>query len=146
VFYSFGIVLETYFKGRWGMSIGSLYFVLLYGLGVAVATLPSLRKHGDNYGYNSVGASGAVSAILMAFMILNPLHWIGILFIPMPAFIGVLVFFVFEHLMSRSGKTNIAHDAHIWGGLFGIIFIFVVEPSAILDFVVQVKGYVSSLM
>lgn len=144
VFYSFGSILETHFKGRWGLTQGSLYFVLLYALGAAVATLPSLRKHGDNYGYNSVGASGAVSAILMSYMILNPLDWIGILFIPMPAFVGVLVFFIFEHVMNRSGKTNIAHDAHIWGALFGIVFIFAIEPHAIVSFISQVRGFLVS--
>jgi membrane associated rhomboid family serine protease len=142
VFYSFGTVLETYFKGNWGVIQGSIYFLALYLLGAAMATLPSMQKHSDNYGYNAVGASGAVSAVLMVFMILNPLHWIGMLFIPMPAFVGVFVFFILEHLMNRSGKTNIAHDAHIWGALFGILFIFVLQPHALVSFVSQVRHYI----
>ncbi len=141
VFYSFGTVLETYFKGMWGPSNGSLYFILLYSLGAAVAAVPSMRKHGDNYGYNAVGASGAVSAVLMAYMILNPLHLIGFFFIPMPAFVGVFVFFLLEHFMNRSGKTNIAHDAHIWGALFGITFMFLLDANTLVNFISQVRGY-----
>ncbi len=142
VFYSFGTVLETYFKGLWGTTNGSLYFIVLYVLGAAVAAVPSMRKHGDNYAYNAVGASGAVSAILMAFMILNPLHMIAFFFIPMPAFIGVFVFFILEHFMKKSGKTNIAHDAHIWGALFGITFMFLLDTNTLVNFISQVRGYI----
>jgi len=140
VFYSFGRVLESIFTLNWGNVTGGLLFVALYGLGGAAATLPSLRKQGDNYGYNSVGASGGVSALLMAYMILFPLNEIAFFFIPMPAFIGVFVFFLLEHFMKRNVRSNIAHDAHIWGALFGIAFIAVVVPNSIPRFISQVLG------
>jgi membrane associated rhomboid family serine protease len=138
VFYSFGRVLESIFTLNWGNVTGGLLFVALYALGGAAATLPSLRKHSDNYGYNSVGASGGVSALLMAYMILFPLNEIAFFFIPMPAFIGVFVFFLLEHFMKRNVRSNIAHDAHIWGALFGIAFIAVVVPNSIPRFISQV--------
>ncbi len=138
VFYSFGRVLESIFTLNWGNVTGGLLFVALYALGGAAATLPSIRKHSDNYGYNSVGASGGVSALLMAYMILFPLNQIAFFFIPMPAFIGVFVFFLLEHFMKRNVRSNIAHDAHIWGALFGIAFIAVVVPNSIPRFISQV--------
>lgn len=138
VFYSFGRVMESIFTMNWGSSKGSAMFLALYILGGVAATLPSMRKHGDNYGYNSVGASGAVSALLMAYMILFPLNEIAFFFIPMPAFIGVFVFFLLEHFMKRNVKSNIAHDAHIWGALFGIVFIAVTVPNSIPRFIAQV--------
>jgi membrane associated rhomboid family serine protease len=138
VFYSFGRVLESIFTLNWGNVTGGLLFIALYALGGAAATLPSLRKHSDNYGYNSVGASGGVSALLMAYMILFPLNEIAFFFIPMPAFIGVFVFFLLEHFMKRNVRSNIAHDAHIWGALFGIAFIAVVVPNSIPRFISQV--------
>ncbi len=138
VFYSFGRVLESIFALNWGNVTGGLLFVALYALGGAAATLPSIRKHSDNYGYNSVGASGGVSALLMAYMILFPLNQIAFFFIPMPAFIGVFVFFLLEHFMKRNVRSNIAHDAHIWGALFGIAFIAVVVPNSIPRFISQV--------
>ncbi len=138
VFYSFGRVMESIFTMNWGSMKGGLMFIALYVLGGVAATLPSMRKHGDNYGYNSVGASGAVSALLMAYMILFPLNEIAFFFIPMPAFIGVFVFFLLEHFMKRNVRSNIAHDAHIWGALFGIVFIAVLVPQSIPRFITQV--------
>ena len=140
VFYSFGRVMETIFKVNWGAQTGGLLFLALYVLGGAVATLPAQRKHGDSYGYNAVGASGGVSALLMAYMILFPLNEIAFFFIPMPAFIGVFVFFLLEYFMKRNVRSNIAHDAHIWGALFGIAFIALVVPSSIPRFISQVLG------
>jgi membrane associated rhomboid family serine protease len=150
-FYSFGTFMEKVFTSErmfndffpelsfWGYSSGQLFFVLLYVLGGAVATLPSLRKHGDNYGYNAVGASGAVSAVMMAFMILFPTFEISFfLFIPMPAWIGALVFLGLEHYLSRNQRSNIAHDAHIWGALFGILFVAALQPRFIGMFVEKV--------
>jgi len=140
VFYSFGRVLESIFRATWGAQQGGILFTALYVLGGVAATLPSMRKHGDNYGYNSVGASGGVSSLLMAYMILFPLNEIAFFFIPMPAFIGVFVFFLLEHFMKRNVRSNIAHDAHIWGALFGIAFVALVVPSSIPRFISQVLG------
>jgi membrane associated rhomboid family serine protease len=140
VFYSFGRVLEAIFRINWGIQTGSILFIALYVLGGVAATLPSLRKHSDNYGYNSVGASGGVSALLMAYMILFPMNEIAFFFIPMPAFIGVFVFFLLEHFMKRNIRSNIAHDAHIWGALFGIVFVALAVPLSIPRFIEQVLG------
>lgn len=143
VFFSFGQVMEQVFRQIWGAQLGALMFLLLYVLGGLAATLPSMRKHADNYGYNSVGASGAVSALLMAYMILFPMNTIAFFFIPMPAFIGVFVFFLLEHFMKRNVRSNIAHDAHIGGALFGIAFIAIVLPSSVPSFFRQVIEAIS---
>jgi membrane associated rhomboid family serine protease len=140
VFYSFGRVLEAIFRINWGIQTGSILFIALYVLGGVAATLPSLRKHSDNYGYNSVGASGGVSSLLMAYMILFPMNEIAFFFIPMPAFIGVFGFFLLEHFMKRNVRSNIAHDAHIWGALFGIVFVALAVPRSIPRFIEQVLG------
>jgi membrane associated rhomboid family serine protease len=154
-FWSFGTFMEQLFTNSrlfgmllpevpyWGESLGRIYFAALYLLGGLAATLPAMRKHGDNVGYNSVGASGAVSAVLMAFMIMFPTYEISFfLILPMPAFIGALVFFGMEHWLSRSGRTNIAHDAHIWGALFGLVFVGILNPEFYTLFVNKVIMYV----
>lgn len=151
-FYSFGTILERVFTDEglfirlfpdlnfWGQSSGRLFFILLYVLGGVAATLPSLRKHGDNYGYNAVGASGAVSAVMMAFMIMFPQIQIAFfMIIPMPGWVGALVFLAIEHVLSRRGDTNIAHDAHIWGALFGVLFVCALNIEFLLNFIYQVK-------
>lgn len=146
VFYSFGRAIEMIFKIKYGEGTGSLLFIALYVLGVVVAAAPSMRKHADDYSYSAVGASGGVSAVLMAFMIMNPTAQIAFFFfIPMPAFLAVFVFFILERLMEKSGRTNIAHDAHIWGALFGIAFITLLDVNYLVDFIRQVREYFSSL-
>lgn len=145
VFYSFGRVVESVLRMQYGVATGSLYFILLYVLGGLAASLPSMRKHSDDYSYSAVGASGAVSSVMMAFMIMYPTQEIAFFFIiSMPAFIGVFVFFLLEHLMAKNMKTNIAHDAHIWGALFGILFVAILDIDFLVRFVQQVQAYVTS--
>jgi membrane associated rhomboid family serine protease len=151
VIYGFGSQIEMVFTNSavfnllfpnipfWGNALGILYFLILYIMGIAVATLPSLQKHGDDFGYNSVGASGGVSAIMMAYMIMFPLSEVAFFFIPMPGYIAVPVFFLLEYVMGKSRKTNIAHDAHIWGALFGIAFIFALNVDFLTNFIRVVR-------
>lgn len=146
VFYSFGSAVESSLKFAYGPSSGSLYFIILYVVGGLVAALPSMRKHADNYSYSAVGASGAVSSVMMAFMIMYPTAEIAFFFIlPMPAFLGVFVFFILEHLMQKNMKTNIAHDAHIWGAIFGVVFVALLDKEYLIRFVIQVQHYFVNL-
>jgi membrane associated rhomboid family serine protease len=157
-FWSFGSFMEKVFTNElyfakffpsmtyWGETKGILAYVLLYLTGGVMAALPALRKHSDNVNYNAVGASGAVSAVMMAFMIMFPTFEIAFFaFISMPAFVGAIVFLGLEHYLSRRGNTNIAHDAHIWGALFGAIFVGVLNPQFYVNFVVQVQDYIVGL-
>ena len=150
-FYSFGTFLEIVFSNPnvfqrffpdhqfWGIQVGYLYFILLYLVGAVVASLPAMRKHSDNISYNAVGASGAVSAVIMAFMIMFPTLEIRMFFaIPMPAYVGALIFFGIEHYLQRRGGTNVAHDAHIYGALGGIVFIAIIQPSFIVEFFTKI--------
>jgi len=141
--YSFGKAVE----GFLAYSLGSkaiLYYLFIYIGGILAATVPSLIKHKDNYGYNSVGASGAVSAVLFSAIAFMPLSGeIGILFIPFsipPIVFGVL-YIAYELYMDKRGGTNIAHDAHIGGALFGFLFTLLFIPGAFTNFVNQVVSY-----
>ncbi|MFY7707707.1 MAG: rhomboid family intramembrane serine protease [Flavobacteriales bacterium] len=140
-FFSFGSFLEQYFYALWGQQKGMILFLVLYIGGTIVASLPALRKHSDNSSYNAVGASGAVSAIMMAFMIMFPMAQLRFFFlIPMPAYIGALVFFAMEHFLQKKGGTNIAHDAHIYGAMAGIIFTMVVDFDYLIMFFQQIRN------
>lgn len=140
--YSFGRFTEGYFVSEYGTVKGELGYILLYVFGAVAATLPSLRKHGDNFAYNSLGASGAVSAVMMAAMIIMPVMKVYFFFaIGMPAYLAILVFFVFEHYMSRSGKSHIAHDAHIWGAIFGLLFVVCLDYEIILRGIAWIVKY-----
>ncbi len=142
VLYSFGGAVETILINHLE-GLGILYYLVIYVGGMVVATIPSLVKHRDNYSYNSVGASGAVSAVLFATIAFVPFSGgIGILFIPIsipPLVFGVL-YLAYEYYMQKRGGTNIAHDAHIWGAIFGFLFTLIFVPDAFSNFISQVLG------
>ena len=140
VLYSFGQILEGIFTSRFG-EMGSIYFVILYIGGIIFATVPSIIKHKDNPGYNSLGASGAVSAVLFSFIILNPSAQLGLFgIIPINTGLFAILFVIYETAMNKRGRSNIAHDAHLLGALFGIIFTILLSPSFVIsNFMEQIK-------
>lgn len=143
VLYSFGNVVESFLEITVG-SMASLLYLFIYFGGVAAATIPSLIKHKDNYSYNSVGASGAVSAVLFSAIAFMPLQGgIGIIFIPIslpPIVFGVL-YIAYEVYMDKRGGTNVAHDAHIGGAAFGFLFTLLFIPNTLSNFFNQILAY-----
>ncbi len=140
VLYSFGTAVEGILIAQL-KGLGIAYFLILYIGGMVIATIPAILKHKDNYAYNSVGASGAVSAVLFATIAFVPFNGgIGIMFIPIsipPLVFGVL-YIAYEMYMQKRGGTNIAHDAHIWGSVFGFLFTLIFVPGAFSNFILQV--------
>ncbi|MBL4592549.1 MAG: rhomboid family intramembrane serine protease [Flavobacteriales bacterium] len=144
VLYSFGNAVERILINHLGV-LGIIYYLLIYIVGMAVATIPSLFKHKNNYHYNSVGASGAVSAVLFSMIAFAPFSGgIGIMFIPIsipPLVFGVL-YLLYEKYMQKKGGTNIAHDAHIWGALFGFLFTLIFVPDAFMNFISEILSVI----
>jgi membrane associated rhomboid family serine protease len=130
--YFFGRALELYYMGDLGLQ--QYYYVILYFSALIVANIPSYLKHRDDYNYRSLGASGAVCAVLFAFILLRPWAPIVLFVIKMPAIIYALLFLGYSIYMSRRGGDNVNHDAHLWGALFGILFTIAVRPSVIGSF------------
>jgi len=156
VFWSFGRMLELIFSNEalfaqmlqtdfWGENNGAFYFAVLFLGGALFASLPAMARHKDNPGYNALGASGGVSAVLMASILLFPTTSLYLMFIPIeiPAFIVGIGFLVYESYMDKRGGTGIAHDAHLWGALFGIGFMIALRPAFLMRFFEQVVGYFS---
>jgi membrane associated rhomboid family serine protease len=121
---------------------GVLFFILLYVGALVMSSLYSYEKHKDDIYYNSLGASGAVSAVVFAFIVLNPTAPLGLLFIPgrIPAYLFGIILLGIEHYLSRRGNTGIAHDAHFWGSIFGVVFTIVLKPSLAMDFIHRIQG------
>lgn len=138
VFYSFGDMVEKFFR-YYFQSKHILYFLLLYIGALLLSVIPAYGKHKNDVFYSSVGASGAVSAIVFASIILAPLQKIYLFFIPIgiPAVIFGLLYIAYEYYMSRRAKDNIGHDAHLWGAIFGIIFTIAIKPDLFLIFLQQ---------
>jgi len=106
-------------------------FLILYVGALIVSVLPSYFKHRNDYNYRSLGASGAVCAVLFAFILLKPWVTIYVLFIPVPAIVYALLFLGYSIYASKRGGSFINHDAHFWGALFGIAFTIILRPQTI---------------
>jgi len=128
-FYFFGFRLEQ--------AIGSVNFLLIYFLSMILSSVPTVIKHKDNYEYGSVGASGAISGILFAFILLSPSSGILIfpLPIPMPAWIFGILYLLWSYFAAKRAKDNINHDAHFYGALTGIVVMIILYPGIIRHFI-----------
>ena len=91
-FYLFGSYIENIFKLQFGQRPGAAAFILLYVGGLLISILPTYFKQKDNYYYKGLGASGAVSAIVFAYILINPMNFMGILFIQLCTYIALVLF------------------------------------------------------
>ena len=146
-FYLFGGMVEDAFTGIFG-GIGKTLYTLLYFTALVVCLLPTYLQHKDNYHYRSLGASGAVSAVIFIGIVLNPTMKLSIFPIPIgiPAFIFGPLYLIVSAYLAKKGHGNINHSAHIWGALFGIVFLvitcqFLSPFRPVENFVSEVSGY-----
>ncbi len=120
-FYFFGSNIEFLLSAD-GLG-GSFSFLALYFGGMIVADIPSYIKHQNNEGYRSLGASGAVSAILFATIIFNPWGQIALYgAINLSMVLYAILYIIYTIYMSKQNSDNINHDAHLWGSIFGLVF------------------------
>ena len=139
--YLFGGMLEeafctpTLFDGR-----GEFLYAALYLGGIIFSSLPDLALHKNNYNYRSVGASGAVNAIVFSAILIHPTMGMGIMFIPffIPAWLFGILYLAYSWYMSKRGGDNIGHNAHFFGALFGFGFTLVLKPALFMAFIEQV--------
>lgn len=135
--YIFGKMLEPTFMVVFG-SLGSLFFVLLYFLGMIGSHTLSFIKHQNNPGYNSLGASGAVSAIVFSFILIYPITgriW-GI-----PSVIVGVLYLMYSQYMAEKQLDNIGHDAHFAGAIFGILFTIAIRPQFAVEFIQKILSW-----
>ena len=106
---------------------GKLLYIIMYVLALIACLIPSFQKNKNNSNYRSLGASGAVSAVVFAYIMFNPLQGVGLMFIPVfiPGFLFGILYLIVSYYLDRKGGGSINHSAHIWGALFGIIFFVV---------------------
>ncbi len=135
VLWSFGTIVEHNFEINFGGN-SSYYYLALFIGSVLFSSLWSLVKQRNNFYYNAVGASGAVSAVLFAAIFFNPwepIYFFGVL--PMPGIIFGLLYLYYSFYMSRKKLDNIGHDAHFLGAVIGFCAPILIRPSLFLDFV-----------
>ncbi len=135
-------MLTLYFFGPYiEYILGQVLFVVLYVTALAASSLFDFFKHKDNYYYRSLGASGAVSAVLFVTIINNPwareICLFGVLCLPNLVF--GLAYVIYSTYMDKRGGDNVAHNAHLWGGVYGFVFAAVTRPDLL-------KGFLEMLM
>ncbi len=134
VLYMFGKYAEQFFISLAGTErLGSLLYLIFYLAALPMSGLYSLEKHKNDPGYNAVGASGAVSAVLFCFIMQQPFSRLIIFPIPfpLPAIVFGIVYLAYSWYMSRRNLDNIGHDAHLFGAIFGVSVTLISKPSLI---------------
>lgn len=156
-------MLSLYFFGR-GVELafseifvekGKFLYLLMYIAALVVSLLPTYFKNKNNHNYKSLGASGAVSAVIFAGLLIAPGSEVYIFFIPIPipGFIFAPLYLIISAFLEKRGGDNINHSAHIWGALFGLAFTIVAgkliaDYDAIgecirnIKFYMKVKGWI----
>lgn len=132
--YFFGTAIETFYQPY----LQGFGFIVFYLFALIIAILPSYLKHIDDSNYASLGASGAVSAVLFTYILLAPWHWLyffGV--IPVPAIVFAIGYVAYSLYAQRRAADNINHAAHLWGGAFGLITAVVIEPGLMAHFFKQ---------
>jgi len=123
-FYFFAFPLER--------TLGTVNFLLLYFVSLLLSHSCSYFKHKDNQQYASLGASGAVSAVLFAYIVYYPARTLIIfpLPIPIPAAVFAVLYVAWSWWAGKQARGRINHDAHLCGALSGLAFVAVVDPAA----------------
>lgn len=150
-FYLFGRFVEEKFIEIFSPGTGKLLYLALYLSALVVSLLPTHLKHRNDHGYRSLGASGAVSAIVFAGLMIAPYVEVGFFIIPpfIPGFVFGPLYLIITAYLERKGGDNINHSAHLWGALYGVVFLIVVsytiaQYDAISAFVEGIRYYFNS--
>ena len=138
-FWSFGSYMETLFAN---IGFGGWAFIGLYFGGMIFSSIYDLIKYRHNMYYQSIGASGAVSAILFSSILFNP--WGTILLfaiIPIPGIIFGILYVIYCQYMAKRSTDNINHNAHFYGAVYGFLFPALLQPALMTSFIKLVTHF-----
>ena len=139
VLYSFGSNVEQWFSQlslSGYLQSPALAYSLLYFGGIIISSLITLVRHRNNRWYNSVGASGAVSAVIFTSIFFSPLdrlYFFAVL--PIPGIVFAVIYLVYSSYMSRRNRDNINHDAHFLGAVYGFAFPILIDFDLLGHFI-----------
>lgn len=122
--YMFGSIVEMLIGYMLGPVAGPVVYALFYLGAIAAAGIPAYLRHQDDPNYGELGASGATSAIVMIYIMMDPWQWF--LFPPLPAIVLGIAYLWYSQYMSRQySRDHIAHGAHFAGAVYGVLFIII---------------------
>ncbi len=128
--YFFGRQIELLMTGL----VGVWVYPLFYLSALVISILPTYLKNQHNPNYLSLGASGAVSAVLFAFILIAPWQLIFVFFIPLPAIVFAVLYVGYSIWMDKRGGDRINHSAHLAGAAYGVMFLLIMRPEVLQHF------------
>ncbi|HET6783015.1 MAG TPA: rhomboid family intramembrane serine protease [Pseudoxanthomonas sp.] len=134
--YFFGTQIEALMTG----AVGIWVYPVFYLSALVVSILPTYLKNQHNPNYLSLGASGAVSAVLFAFILVAPWQLILVLFIPLPAIVFAVLYVGYSIWMDRRGGDRINHSAHLAGAAYGVMFLIIMRPQVLQHFLRELQS------
>ena len=143
--YFFGLKVEYWFRMTFS-DMGVTLYVLFYLAAIVAASSATYVKFRNSPGFASIGASGAVAAVLFASILIDPMSEIMFIFLPIPirAFIFGGLYLWYSAYEAKKGGDNIDHTAHYYGALFGFFFPIILSPSLVVSFLNQINGWIHS--
>jgi len=138
--YIFGPIAETTFSCIFGPTFGDVGFLVFYLVAIVASSYVSYSRHQNNHAYASLGASGAVAAMMWPFIMYDP--WAWFIFPPLPAFLLGIGYIAYSHYADQRGGSNIGHNAHLWGAIFGLVayssLSLFFEPDIVMAFIERI--------
>jgi len=128
----FNMITFFFFAFPLERAIGTARFIILYFVGLVLSDLGTWYKHRNNPDYASLGASGAILAVLFAYIVYFPSQSLVIfpIPIPIPAPLFAVLYLAYSWWQSRQNRGRINHDAHIGGAITGLAFVAIFDPVA----------------
>ncbi|MFO0555914.1 MAG: rhomboid family intramembrane serine protease [Polyangiaceae bacterium] len=113
--------------------LGTAKFLALYVSAVVVAFIPTTIRHADEKNYSSVGASGAIAAVIFSAILLHPGMKLGLLFLPIlvPGPIYGLAYLAYSVYQAWGERDGVNHTAHFAGAIYGVLFTYALEPARV---------------
>jgi membrane associated rhomboid family serine protease len=144
----FNMMSYYFFAFNLEQVIGHWQFGLLYVVSLVLSDMPSVLKNRDNYNYYSLGASGAISAVIFGSILYFPTAEMGLIFLPIriPAYIFGILYLVYCTYASKYSRDSINHDAHLYGALSGLMITILLNPPVLPAFILQITGAISRVL
>jgi membrane associated rhomboid family serine protease len=140
--YFFGPLVESVMMQLYGALPGLAAYAAFYLAAMVAADLPTYFKHKTEPGYRAIGASGAVSAVVFASILLDPVRDLclyGILCLP--GFLFGALYLIYSYWEGRRARGIVNHDAHFYGAVFGLVVMAILWPDALPNFVDQLRAW-----
>lgn len=130
---AFNMLTLYFFADRVTQVLGATRFLVLYVVTVVVAFIPTTLRYLRKPEYSSLGASGAVAAVMISAILLHPKLKLHLMFIPIPVpgLVFALFYLAYSAWHSRGAGDNINHDAHFSGAACGAVMTYLFEPERV---------------